>query len=165
MIDHPNVKFVQTQQVNNRRVSNQENAKLCYFHLKFGNEAFKCEGGTCTMINHPTIKFVQEKQPFDNRRVNGNYLTSLEKKMKELREEKELAGAEAKHMQHQTIEAKDNEVAELRTIIANLNNEMKELKQKNEEQLSKMELELKSAVEKTASLEKERSKPKKKIKR
>ena len=158
MIDHPNVKFVQTQQVNNRRVSNQENAKLCYFHLKFGNEAFKCEGGTCTMINHPTIKFVQEKQPFDNRRVNGNYLTSLEEKMKELREEKELAVAEAKHMQHQTIEAKDNEVAELRTIIANLNNEMKELKQKNEEQLSKMELELKSAVEKTASLEKERIK-------
>ena len=112
------------------------------------------------MINHPTVKFLQEKQPFNNPRVSNQrkYLTSLEKKVKELREEKELALAEAKHMQHQTIEAKDNEVAELRTIIANLNNEMKELKQKNEEQLSKMELELKSAVEKTASLEKERIK-------
>jgi hypothetical protein len=44
------------------------NAKLCYFHFKFGNAAYKCEGGTCPMIDNPNIKFVQENQQVDNRR-------------------------------------------------------------------------------------------------
>ena len=67
-------------------------------------------------------------------------------------------------MKHKVDEvANDNEVMKLRTIIANLNNEMKERKQKDEKQLSKMELELKSAVEKTASSEEERKNVQKKF--
>ena len=64
---YPPRTFVRTFENN----SNSPRAKLCYFHFKFGGEAFNCEGGTCTMINHPTVKFVQGKQPFDNRRESN----------------------------------------------------------------------------------------------
>ena len=56
------------------KVTDQVNSNKCYFHRRFEEAAFKCEGGACTMINHPNVKFVNENRftPVNDYRGQGN---------------------------------------------------------------------------------------------
>ena len=50
----------------------QTKGPLCFFHMKFGEKAFKCHGGYCPMVQNEAVRCVQDRTYQPNRSFHRN---------------------------------------------------------------------------------------------
>lgn len=82
-------------------------------------------------------------------------LSQAKQAVKQAEDDRMIAIAEAKHQTHKTIEAKDNEVVDLREMVESLRKQMEDSKNEHEQERASLRTELESAASRMKDVEAE----------